>query len=125
MRVSDVMIEKDLPMNSETDTFRDALSKMTKGRQGVTIIVNYEKKCVGILTDGDIRRTFEKYDRVSEIKLKNIYTRNPKTIFQESLAVEALKIMQDNKITSLVVLNRNQKIVGLIHIHHLIEQGFI
>ncbi len=123
-QVSDIMITENLPMNNLRDSFKDALATMTKGRQGVTIIVDDEGKCVGILTDGDIRRTFEKYDRISEIQLKTVYTRNPKTIDSKDLAAEALKKMQDNKITSLIVTNGKAKAVGLIHIHHLLEQGF-
>jgi arabinose-5-phosphate isomerase len=61
---------------------------------------------------------------VSEIRLENIYTRNPKTISPEALATEALKKMQDKKITSLVAIDQETKVVGLIHIHHLLEQGF-
>ncbi len=122
--VSDIMVTENLPMNNLKDSFKEALTTMTKGRQGVTIIIDGEKKCVGILTDGDIRRTFEKYDRVSEIKLESVYTKKPKTISSDDLAAEALKRMQDNKITSLVVTDGNGKAIGLIHIHHLLEQGF-
>ena len=123
-KVSDLMINKNLPLSKVTDSFRDALSTMTKGRQGVTIIMDDKKKCVGILTDGDIRRAFMKFDKISEIRLEQIYTRNPKTISKDALAMEALTIMKNNKITSLVVLDKNENIVGIIHIHHLLEQGF-
>jgi arabinose-5-phosphate isomerase len=123
-RVSDIMITENLPINHERDSFRQAMATMTKGRQGITIVVDDDSKCIGILTDGDLRRIFEKHDRVSEIKLANVYTRNPKTISSEALATEALKRMQDGKITSLVVVDNGKNIVGLIHIHHLLEQGF-
>ena len=123
-KVSNIMITENLPINNEKDSFREALATMTKGRQGVTIIVNDNSKCIGILTDGDIRRIFEKYDRVSEIKLEKIYTRNPKTISPDALATEALKKMQDIKITSLIVVDHEREIIGLIHIHHLLGQGF-
>ena len=121
-KVCDVMITKDLPINREKDSFRDALATMTKGRQGVTIITDDNGRCVGILTDGDLRRALERYDKVSDIKLGSIFTRNPRTISPDTLATEALKRMQDHKITSLVVLDED-RIVGIIHIHHLIEQG--
>ena len=124
MKVSDMMISENLPINHEKDSFKDALATMTKGRQGVTIVVDGAERCVGILTDGDLRRTFEKYDRVSEIALQEIYRRNPRTIRSDALAMEALKKMQSNKITSLIVINGNEEVVGLIHIHHLLEQGF-
>lgn len=123
-KVSDVMIAENLPMSKETDSFRDALYTITKGRQGVTIIVNENEECIGILTDGDIRRTFMKYDRISDIVLGSIYTQNPKTISPDALAVEALHLMQNKKITSLVVQNSSGRVVGLIHVHHLLEKGF-
>ena len=123
-KVSDIMITDNLPINNEKDSFQEALAMMTKGRQGVTLIVNENSKCVGILTDGDLRRTLEKYNNVSKIKLEKIYMKNPKKIYPDALAMEALKKMQNNKITSLIVVNHEENIVGLIHIHHLLEQGF-
>ncbi len=125
LKVSDVMISEGLPCNHEQDSFRQALATITKGRQGVTVIVDDQRKCVGILTDGDIRRSFEKYDIVSEISLPAIYTRNPKTIPSAALATEALKLMQDKKITSLVVTDESSRVVGLVHIHHLLERGLV
>ena len=97
---------------------------MTRGKQGIVIVVDDDEKSVGVLTDGDIRRTMEKYDKISDIILDDIYTRKPKTIKEDALATEALKKMQNNKITSLIVTNGSDEIVGLLHIHHLLEQGF-
>jgi arabinose-5-phosphate isomerase len=105
-------------------TFRNALTAMTRGKQGIVIVVDDDEKSVGVLTDGDIRRTMEKYDKISDIVLDEIYTRKPKTIKEDALATEALTKMQNNKITSLIVTNGSEEIVGLIHIHHLLEQGF-
>ena len=116
------MRAENLPRYGKRDPFKNVLATMTEGRQGVAIIVDDDEKCVGILTDGDLRRIFERYDRVSEIRLEEVYTANPKTISHEVLATEALKKMQDNKITSLIVVDQD-KIVGLLHIHHLLEQG--
>lgn len=124
IKVSDIMITENLPISNEKDSFKEALATMTKGRQGVTLIVNDNAKCVGILTDGDLRRTLEKYDKVSEIKLERVYTKNPKKISPDALAMEALKKMQNSKITSLIVVNHDNNITGLVHIHHLLEQGF-
>ncbi len=122
-RVSDLMITENLPISHMNDTFREALTVMTKGRQGVTIIVDDSNRSIGILTDGDIRRAFIKFDKISEIYLPDIITKNPKTITHDALAMEALRRMQENKITSLVVVDRNIKTIGLIHIHHLLEHG--
>ena len=123
-KVGDIMIKDDLPTVNRQSTFRDALTAMTRGKQGIVIVVDDDEKSVGVLTDGDIRRTMEKYDKISDIILDDIYTRKPKTIKEDALATEALTKMQNNKITSLIVTNGSNEIVGLIHIHHLLEQGF-
>jgi arabinose-5-phosphate isomerase len=123
-KVGDIMIKEDLPMVNRQATFRNALTAMTRGKQGIVIVVDDDGKSVGVLTDGDIRRTMEKYDRISEIILDDIYTRKPKTIQEDALATEALTKMQNSKITSLIVTNGSNEIIGLIHIHHLLEQGF-
>jgi arabinose-5-phosphate isomerase len=123
-RVSDIMTTESLPLSFETDSFRDALAVMTKGRQGVTIVTDSDRRCLGVFTDGDVRRALEKHDTVSEIRLKDIYTKDPKTIPPDALAMEAFRKMQDNKITSLIVAGQDGHIIGLVHIHHLLEQGF-
>ena len=122
-KVGDIMIREGLPMVNRQATFRNALTAMTHGKQGIVIVVDDDEKSVGVLTDGDIRRTMEKYEKISDIILDDIYTRNPKTIKEDALATEALTKMQNNKITSLIVTNGTNEIVGLIHIHHLLEQG--
>lgn len=123
-KVSDIMISDNIPMNKKTDSFLDALAVMTKGKQGITIIADDENKCVGILTDGDIRRTIEKYNIIDQIVLGEIYTKNPKKILHDALAVEALKQMLDTETTCLVVVDNKEIVIGIIHIHHLMEQGF-
>jgi len=123
-KVGDIMIQEDLPMVNRQATFRNALTAMTSGKQGIVIVVDDDEKSVGVLTDGDVRRTMEKYDKISDIILDDIYTRKPKTIKEDALATEALQKMQNNKITSLIVTNGRDEIVGLIHVHHLLEQGF-
>ena len=123
-RVSDIMITENMPVNRERDSFREALATMTRCRQGVTVLVDDDRKCVGILTDGDLRRIFETHDKVSDIELAKVCTKNPKTISKDALAVEALKHMQDRKITSLIAVDEELEIKGLIHIHHLLAQGF-
>jgi arabinose-5-phosphate isomerase len=123
MRVGDIMIREDLPLIRKDCSFKEALSVMSKGKQGVVIVVGGNGKFVGIFTDGDIRRTIEHYDRISEIKFEGIFTRNPRSIRENALAIEALKIMEENKITSLIVTDGDDEITGLLHIHHLLEHG--
>ena len=123
-RVGDIMITENLPVINGTSSFKDALAAMTNGKQGVVIVVDDGGKFVGIYTDGDIRRTIARHDRISDIVFAEIFTRDPKSVPESALATEALKIMQSRKITSLIVTDGSDVIVGLLHIHHLLEQGF-
>ncbi len=124
IKVSDIMRSDNIPINSYEDSFKKALKTVSEYRLGTTCIVDDSKKLIGILTDGDIRRLFEKYERISDIKLKDIFTRNPKTLSPNELAMAALNKMEDNKITSLVVVDKDNNILGILHIHHLLESGF-
>ena len=123
-KVGDIMIKENLPVINKGSSFKDALAVMSNGKQGVVIVVDEKGKFVGIYTDGDIRRTIERYDKISDIVFEEIFTRNPRSIRESALATEALKIMQGFKITSLIVTNGGGEAVGLLHIHHLLEQGF-
>ena len=123
-KVGDIMIKENLPVINKSSSFKDALAVMSNGKQGVVIVVDEKGKFVGIYTDGDIRRTIERYDKISDIVFEEIFTRNPRSIRESALATEALKIMQGFKITSLIVTNGGGEAVGLLHIHHLLEQGF-
>ena len=123
-RVNDIMISENLPVVNKKSTFKEALAVMTSGKQGVVIVVDDNGKFVGIYTDGDIRRTIEQHDRISDIVFAQTFTQHPRSIRKGALASEALTIMQNYKITSLIVTNGSDEIVGLLHIHHLLEQGF-
>ena len=124
VKVCDIMRTDNIPINHYNDSFKDVLKTVSHYGLGTTCIVDDNQQLLGIITDGDIRRLFERYDRVSNIKVRDIYTKDPKTISENILAMEAIKIMEDNKITSLVVVNEGKRIIGLLHIHHLLENGF-
>ena len=124
-KVGDIMSRDNLPIIHKGSSFKEVLAAMTKGKQGVVIVVDEQGKFVGIYTDGDIRRTIEQYDKISDIVFEEIFTRNPRSIREGALATEALKIMEGKKITSLIVTNGDDEITGLLHIHHLLEQGLL
>jgi len=124
-KVGDIMITDNLPVINKNSSFKDALAEMTNGKQGVVIVIDDNGAFVGIYTDGDIRRTIEKHDRISSIVFEEIFTRKPQSIRESALASEALKMMQNCKITSLIVTKDRGDIVGLLHIHHLLERGIV
>ena len=124
-QVADIMVKENLPVVHKDSSFKEALSVMTKGKQGVVVVVDDAGRYFGIYTDGDIRRTIAQHDRISDIVFKSIFTTNPRSIRDTALATEALKVMQDYKITSLIVTDGSDRLVGLLHIHHLLEKGLI
>jgi len=124
--VEDVMIIKDkIPFISENSTMKLALKTITTKKLGTLIVRNKMGRTTGIITDGQIRRMSQKTDTLSTLKVKKIMTKNPIKIDKETLAIKALSIMNENKITSLCVYNSQNinKTIGIIHIHNIIEVG--
>ena len=103
-----------IPFIDENSSMKNALKILSKKNLGVLIIRNRKKKTVGIITDGDLKRAIEKENEVKNIKLKKIMSKNPISIDQNELAVEALSLMTSKKkITSLCVYKNKKKIIQL------------
>ncbi len=96
-----------------------ALIEITKKNLGITLVTN-KSKIVGIFTDGDLRRCINKKIDIQKTKIKDVMTKTFKTVDSNSLAVDAAKIMEKNKIFTLVVLEKN-KYIGVLSMHDLIE----
>ena len=97
----------------------DALLEITKKNLGITLVTN-KKKIVGIFTDGDLRRCINNKVDIQRTKIKEVMTKNFKTINFNSLAVDAAEMMEQNKIFTLVVMNKKEY-VGVITMHDLIQ----
>ena len=125
LRVEDIMYgDEQLPMVQEETLVRNALFEITSKRLGVTGVADSKGKLVGVITDGDLRRSLESRGQILELKAKDIMTRNPKTIPAESLATEAMSIMERYSITALFVLHvSSKKPLGVIHLHDLVKAG--
>src|SRR6185436_13104041 len=117
LRVEDIMYRNEqLPMVKEETLVRNALFEITSKRLGVTGVADSKGKLVGVITDGDLRRGLESRGQILELKAKDIMTRNPKTIPAESLATEAMSVMERYSITALFVLQvSSKKPLGVIH----------
>ena len=124
LKVSDLYTNNEKPeVNLETP-LAQTLIEITSKRLGcVAVTENDEIK--GIITDGDLRRMLSKSLSSDNQKAKDIMTINPKTITKDKFAVEALTLMKDNHITQLLVVDRNNKYIGVIHLHDLIREGII
>jgi len=112
-----------LPFVSKEDSFKDLLSITTEKKLGSAIVVDEDKKLLGIVTDGDLRRSCDKFGpELFSKKVEDVMTKSVKTIDENSKAYDALKIMEKFNITSLIV-KKDAKVVGMIHLHDLVKAG--
>ena len=107
-----------LPLSKENDKMAKTLLTMTKKSFGCVGVINNNKKLIGIITDGDLRRNMN--NNLFNLKAINLMTKKPSTGNKEMLVGEALNIMNNKKITSLFICEKN-KPVGIIHIHDLLR----
>lgn len=116
-------IGSSLPFVSKEDSFKNLLSITTEKKLGLAIVVDENKKLLGIVTDGDLRRACDKFGPdLFNKKVADVMTKYVKTIDENSKAYDALKIMEKFNITSLIVLER-ERVIGLIHLHDLVKAG--
>jgi arabinose-5-phosphate isomerase len=108
-----------LPVARIDMIMEDVIKIIDKKKFGVAIVVDDINSIKGIITDGDLRRLLLKRTNFSKVTAETVMTRNPLAIWEENLAVEALKIMEDHSITSLVVKDNGNKLKGLLHLHDL------
>lgn len=124
LRVSEVMHSGSaIPTVQEDTTVKNALLEMSAKGLGMTCIQNIAGELLGVYTDGDLRRSLDQAIDFSHTAVTNVMTKNCKTISPEALAAEALAIMEDKLITSLVVSNNGKDIAGVVHLHDLLKAG--
>ena len=123
-KVSDLMAKGEaVPIVSETARLKHIVYEISKKTLGMTAVVNEEGVLSGIITDGDLRRVLGKTTDISKIRAANIMTRKPKTIDSAALAASAVRQMQDNKITALIITDDEKHPIGVIHLHKLLDEG--
>ncbi|MCX2680228.1 KpsF/GutQ family sugar-phosphate isomerase [Galbibacter sp. EGI 63066] len=123
LRVSDIATANLKPQVTEDSDVRDVIVEISEKLMGVTAVVK-DKKIIGVITDGDIRRMLRKYDNINGLKAKDIMSVNPKKVESSILAVEALEVMDEHGISQLLV-EKNEQYFGVIHLHDLIKEGII
>ena len=124
LKVDDVMHTGDtIPSVPAGTTLDTALMEMTTKGLGMTCVVHPDGTLDGVFTDGDLRRALDDEIDIHNSTIDSIMTHNCITIDAEILAAEALHIMDENKITSLVVVDINQLPIGIVHLHDLLRAG--
>ena len=111
------------PKVNPNASINDVIIEISQNRLGVTAVLN-DKKLAGIITDGDLRRMLENEKDISSLCAKDIMSCDPKITKPEDLAYNALKEMEQNNITQLIVI-KSEKYLGVIHIHDIIKEGII
>jgi arabinose-5-phosphate isomerase len=124
IKVSDLMITKDLPIIPEKTKLKDAIIKISEGRLGNVLIADQNNKLIALLSDGDIRRALMSDGFSIEDDAIKYATKTPMTCSDENLlASEALELIENKKIQLLVITDTENKIKGVLHIHTLVEKG--
>ncbi len=122
--VGDLMLTgKKIPFVSENASMKAALKVIMKKGLGLIIIRSNRKKTLGILTDGDLKRLNQKFENFHNLKIKSLMKKNPISVEKNMLASQALYLMNMKRITSLCVHNgnKNNKTIGVIHIHNILN----
>lgn len=125
IKVRDLMHTGDaLPVVTQDTPMTKAVMEISSKRLGVTVVADHEKRILGIITDGDLRRGIEKWGKaVFDMNAGEVMSRNPKTISEDELAVKALSLMEGYSITSLAVPDEDGRAKGVIHLHDILKQG--
>ncbi|SER65453.1 arabinose-5-phosphate isomerase [Vreelandella subterranea] len=126
LRVRDLMHQGDrLPQVALGSPLRDALLEITQQGLGFTCVVDPDGLLVGVYTDGDLRRTLDTFHDLRDVRVDDVMTRPGKRIPPDLLAAEAVRIMEDNRITALAVVDEHQRPIGALHMHDLLASGVI
>jgi arabinose-5-phosphate isomerase len=124
--VHDVMrTGDDAPRVAREATLMDAVLEMSRGRMGMTAVVDETELVLGIFTDGDLRRTLEKGVDLRSTRVVDVMGGAPRTIRPERLAAEAVEIMERNKVNQLLVVDDDKKLVGALNMHDLFRAKVI
>jgi len=126
IHVGDVMRTGEyVPMVREDTTLADGLMEVTKKGLGMTAIVDGGRRLLGVFTDGDLRRALDRAADLHRTCMREVMSRLPKTVHPGTLAAEAVHLMETHRITSLIVVDASDTIVGALNVHDLLRAGVI
>ena len=125
-RVEQLMNAGDaLPVVQLHTAMRDVIYEMSRKKLGMTAVVEKDGRLAGIITDGDLRRKMGTTPNILDLTAHDVMTINPVAIPQTTLAVEALALMEQRKITSIVVIDAERRVEGVVHLHDLWKTGMV
>ncbi len=125
-RASDLMHTGErLPLVYPDTSLKDVVMEISKKGLGFAGVVDGSNKIVGVVTDGDLRRLIDNQTNIQTTTAEAIMSKSPKTILSSSLAVEAIELMENNKITGFVVVDENNQFVGAFNLYDLLQAKLI
>ena len=122
LRVSDLIKNNQTPTVDIDSSIAKVIVEISEKRLGATAVLE-NKKLVGIITDGDIRRMLTKTTDINHFTAKDIMGKDPKTVSQDAMAIEALEKLERDSITQILVVDAQGKYAGVVHLHDLIKEG--
>jgi arabinose-5-phosphate isomerase len=102
---------------------KEAIYEMTSKGLGMTTVTDKNGALAGIITDGDLRRILQGTENPLSAEVGTLMGKSPKTIKADKLAAEALRVLEDHAITSLVITDEKNRPIGVIHIHDILKAG--
>jgi len=126
-RVSDIMRRGDaLPTSGADATLAEAIVEMSRKGMGMTAIVDADGRVPGIFTDGDLRRSLDRVRDVAAVRVAEVMTRTPRSIGPDELAIRCVEVMERApKVSQLLVLDRDGRLVGALHLHDLFRARIV
>jgi len=124
LTIEDLYKQNEAPQVNINDPLKEVIIEISSKRLGATAVMDNNKKMVGMITDGDLRRMLQKQVKIEDIKAEDIMTKNPKTIEKNQLAINAFNIMEDYNITQLAV-KEGEKYIGMVHLHDILKEGIV
>ena len=119
----DTLIDsKRIPIVNPSSSFVEVIDEISSKMYGATAVIK-DNEIVGVITDGDIRRVIEKRKNIEDIIASEFMSSNPKVLKSDILANEALKIMRKNNISQVLIADKNNSLIGVVHILDIIKQG--
>jgi arabinose-5-phosphate isomerase len=126
LHVRDVMRSgKDVPKVAADTSLAEGLMEVTRKGLGMTAIVDADDRILGVFTDGDLRRAIDRAADLHRTRMDEVMTRHVKTVRANSLAAEAVHLMETHRITSLIVVDANDTLVGALNVHDLLRAGVV
>ena len=123
LRVADMLDQSQRPQVGPDSSIKEVIVSISAGRLGVTAVVNQDN-LMGIITDGDIRRMLNDRDSFADLRAVDIMSKNPKTVGLQDLVVSAFNLMEDHKITQVLVVD-DSKYAGVLHLHDILKEGIL